>query len=81
MYEAPSGRLKTYPYPSHPISTYTCGVTTTPKVRNSVAHVYWHLEIDQYDWMGSAMYCLGVQMNPWASNCFFKYIIYLFTFI
>ena len=31
--------------------------------------MHWHLEIDRYDWMGGALYSLGVQMNPWAGNC------------
>ena len=82
MRETPSGRLKPCPCPSHPTNTYTCGIIIAPRVSNGVAHVCWHLEIDRYDWMGSAMYSLGVQMNHWVGNCFFLiYNLFIYIYI
>ena len=37
MCETPFWRLKPQPLPSHPTSTYACGVTTAPKVRGGKA--------------------------------------------
>ena len=40
----PPGDLNPYPYPSHPTSTYTCGVTIAPRVQGCAVALKMTLE-------------------------------------